>query len=121
MKKIIFLIFASLAVLGCKKKQDTIAKVYVYDWNNNPVIGCTVVLKGESSESTVTKKITVGDTLRTNSQGEAIFNLNEVYQLGQAGVAVLNVYASQQTTGAKATGIIQVEAEKTTSVNVVLK
>jgi hypothetical protein len=51
------------------------------------------------------------DTTTTNTSGEARFNFNDVYQLGQAGVAVLNIEASAN--GLSGEGIIKVEQETT--------
>ena len=48
----------------------------------------------------------------TNDQGRATFDFNDVYQLGQAGVAVLSieVVAGSET----GQGVIKVEQEQTT-------
>jgi hypothetical protein len=43
--------------------------------------------------------------------GEAIFNFNEVYQLGQAGVAVLDIEVEKGLLTGQ--GIIKIEAETT--------
>lgn len=94
---------------ACRKKIDTIAKVYVKDAYGVGVSDCQVILKGIS---TINKTSSLADTARTNSGGEAIFNFNEIYKSGQAGVAVLDVFASKN--GVSGTGIIQI-VEKTTS------
>jgi|SRR5690349_19484672 len=95
---------------GCRKKKDTIAKVYVRDAANNPVVAAQVVLYGESTTSP-SPPVTLFDTTTTNGTGEAIFNFNDVYQLGQAGVAVLNIKAEKN--GQVGEGIIKVEQETT--------
>lgn len=112
-----FIFFASLLVItSCRKKKDTIAKVFVKDSNGNPITTCRVILKPEPSTNSVGKTLIAADTAYTNSTGEAIFNFNYLYQLGQAGVAVLNVYANKdELSGAS---IIQIKEEETTSVNV---
>ena len=97
---------------GCRKKKDTIAKIYVRDSDNLPVTDATVILYGEDSDpSTPSPLITIHDTMTTNSAGEAVFNFNDVYQLGQAGVAVLNISAKKGTMTGE--GIIKVEQETT--------
>lgn len=95
---------------GCRKKKDTIAKIYVYDTANEPVVGAQVALFGEPSY-TGAPPVVLMDTTTTNGSGEAIFNFNDVYQLGQAGVAVLSIEALKD--GMKGEGIIKIEQETT--------
>lgn len=99
-----------LSSSGCRKKKDTIAKIYVYDQAAAPVSGATVRLRGESTVSP-SPPVVLDKTSTTNSSGEATFDFNDVYQLGQAGVAVLNIEASY--VGLSGTGIIKVEQETT--------
>jgi hypothetical protein len=47
----------------------------------------------------------------TNANGVAVFNFNDVYQLGQAGVAVLNIDVQKDALTGQ--GIIKVEQEVT--------
>lgn len=105
---------------GCHKKKDTIAKVYVRDSSNNPVVAAQVVLKGENTNTPPASQnpVALMDTTTTNGSGEAIFNFNKVYQLGQAGVAVLDIEASKN--GQVGTGIIKVEQETTSEETVYL-
>jgi len=103
---------------GCRKKKDTIAKIYVRDTMNAPVIGAQVVLKGESTV-TPSPPVVLFDTTTTNGSGEAIFNFNDVYQLGQAGVAVLNIEA--EAGGLTGQGIIKVEQETTSEETVFIQ
>lgn len=99
---------AIISIGSCRKKEDTIAKVYVLDQNNSRVSGATVELIGEGSEGTVREP----KTATTNEQGEATFNYNDIYQLGQCGVAIFKIKASLG--GAVGHGIIKVEQEETT-------
>lgn len=101
---------------GCRKKKDTIAVIYVRDVNNELVSGATVKLYGES---TTNKPSTLSMSSTTNTSGEATFNLNDVYQLGQAGVAVLNIDASKDD--ASGEGIIKVEQETTSDETVFIQ
>lgn len=99
---------------GCNKKKDTIAKVYVRDSNNNPVVAAEVRVYGENTNppnSGSQNPVALDVTTTTNGSGEAIFNFNEVYQQGQAGVAVLNIKATKD--GNVGNGIIKVEEETT--------
>lgn len=107
-----------LSSTGCRKKKDTIAKIYVRDTANAPVVGAQVVLKGESTV-TPSPPVVLFDTTTTNGSGEAIFNFNDVYQLGQAGVAVLNIEA--QKNGMTGQGIIKVEQETTSEETVFIQ
>lgn len=95
---------------GCRKKKDTIAKIYVYDVTNNAVEGAEVNLSGESTMPQ-SPPVALFKTSTTNGAGEAIFNFNDVYQLGQAGVAVLNIDASKGSL--VGSGIIKIEQETT--------
>lgn len=110
------LLFAFVAVLGigfssgCRKKKDTIAIIYVRDIANQLVSGAQVVLYGQSTINQPAS-VVLYDTTVTNTSGEAKFNFNDVYQLGQAGVAVLNIEAYKD--GAEGQGIIKVEQETT--------
>lgn len=117
-------LFASVAILGvgfssgCRKKKDTIAIIYVRDVANQLVEGAQVVLYGESTTNQPAN-VTLYDTTETNSAGEAKFNFNDVYQLGQAGVAVLNIEAYKN--GAQGEGIIKVEQEVTSEETVFIQ
>ncbi len=101
----------SLAMfVGCRKKQDTIAEITVLDASNQAVSGARVVIYGQSTTNQPAN-VVLYDTTETNSSGVAVFNFNDVYQLGQAGVAVLNIDVQKdQLTGQ---GIIKVEQEVT--------
>lgn len=105
-------------MLGCRKKGDTIAKITVRDSLDKLVVGALVRLDGQSTLDTP-KAIIRHDSAYTNTSGVAIFDYNQVYQLGQAGVAVLNITA--QKDGMKGTGIIKVEEEKTSTETVYIQ
>ena len=114
MNKIIFFsalfILATVAVSWCRKKKDTIANVYVKDDNNLLVDQAMVVLYGTNTAGTP-QQVAVFDTSYTNVEGMATFNYNDIYQLGQAGVAVLDIKA--QKLNKIGQGIIKIEAETT--------
>jgi hypothetical protein len=111
--------FGIATTLGCNKKKDTVAKIYIRNGDNALVTGARVILYGESSEPGQQGKVNVGDTTKSNSAGEAIFNLNGLYQKGQAGVAVLNISASLGT--ATGSGIIKIVEEVTSEETVFIQ
>ena len=102
------IIFAFSFTSGCRKKGDTIANIYVLDDQNQPVSDAQVVLYGTNTAS-VPSQVAVFDTAFTNVSGMASFNYNDLYQLGQAGVAVLDIKAEKL--GMIGQGIIKIEAE----------
>lgn len=106
----LFALLSVVTVIGCRKKEDTIAKIYVRDASNQAVAGARVVIYGQSTINQPAN-VNLYDTTYTNSAGEAIFNFNDVYQLGQAGVAVLNIDVQKDALNGQ--GIIKVEQEVT--------
>lgn len=94
---------------GCRKKKDTRAIIYVLDANNERVAGAEVVLKGESTVQN-SPPVVLFDTTTSDGSGVAYFDFNDVYQLGQAGVAVLNIEARKDALSGEA--IIKIEEEK---------
>ncbi len=110
---------AILSIGSCRKKEDTIAKIYVLDQNNSRVAGATVELIGEETGEPGHGSIRDPKVATTNEQGEATFNYNDIYQLGQCGVAVFKIKASLG--GAVGNGIIKVEQEETTEETVFIQ
>jgi hypothetical protein len=94
---------------GCRKKKDTTALIYVLDAQNQRVAGAQVVLKGESTVQN-SPPVVLFDTTLSDGSGVASFNFNDVYQLGQAGVAVLNIEAKKDALSGEA--IIKIEQEE---------
>ena len=99
-------------LIGCRKKEDTIAEITVRDASNQAVAGARVVIYGQSTTNQPAN-VVLYDTTMTNSSGVAIFNFNDVYQLGQAGVAVLNIDVQKDALTGQ--GIIKVEQEVTST------
>src|SRR5680860_1504459 len=90
---------------SCRKKADTIAKITVRNAQNALVPNATVIVYGTPTEP---GNVNIRrDTLSTNTQGIAKFDYNEVYQLGQAGVAVLDIIAHKDNLYGE--GIIKIE------------
>ena len=89
----------------------------------NPVKDATVVLFGTPTGNPVGTDtpgfVNLKDTNYTNSSGLASFNLNEVFQLGQAGVAILDIKAYKLNR--LGTGIIKIEPEATNEETVIIQ
>jgi hypothetical protein len=112
MKKILLIALAATSLVSlsaCRKKIDTVAHIYVKDETNASVSNAMVVLYGTNTQQTP-QQVAVYDTAYTNVNGLATFNYNELYQLGQAGVAVLDIKAQKGNKVGQ--GIIKIEAEK---------
>lgn len=103
-------LLAMATIVGCRKKEDTIAEITVLDSSNQAVAGARVVIYGQSTTNQPAN-VVLYDTTMTNSAGVATFNFNEVYQLGQAGVAVLNIDVQKDALTGQ--GIIKIEQEVT--------
>ena len=121
MKSLFFLsciaLLGVVSVSGCRKKKDTLAHIYVKSNTNQSVDNAMVVLYGTNTAGTP-QQVAVFDTSYTNIEGLATFNFNEIYQLGQAGVAVLDIKA--QKLNQVGIGIIKIEAEKLNEETVVI-
>jgi hypothetical protein len=104
------LFLASLVVFSsCRTKGDTIARITVRDTASMLVPNARVILYGTSTTDPI-QPVVRRDTAFTNSSGVAVFNYNDIYQLGQAGFAVLDIIVRKDNmTGS---GIIKVEEEK---------
>ena len=107
-----------VTIQACVKKEDTIAKIEVRNENNELVEQAMVVLHGTST-CNCPSQVVVYDTAYTNAAGIATFNYNEIYQLGQAGVAVLDIEAYKGNRQGQ--GIIKIEAEKTNEETVIIQ
>ena len=107
-------LFSLTTLVGCRKKEDTIAVVIVKNNANQTISGASVLLKaqGTTSEPNSINTDVYPMSGTTNAEGRATFDFNDVYQLGQAGVAVLSieVVAGSET----GQGVIKVEQEQTT-------
>jgi len=109
--------FISLATFSCRKEGDTVAKVLVIDTSGAPVAGAMVRLY---PEPTIGEHgaIIVDDTMYTDGLGYATFNYSDNYNLGQAGVFVLNIEVNSGDS-IYGTGIIKVEQEETSQETVI--
>lgn len=105
----LLILFIAGTNMGCRKKQDTIAQILVRNSAGAVVPGASVHIfpKPEQQKGPFLWEYKT----TTNASGVAIFNFNEVYQLGQAGVVVANIKA--QYAGNSGTGVIKVDQETT--------
>ena len=114
-RKIGIVVLAATLILlpsvGCRKKKDTIVNIYVRNSSNAFVEGAFVELEAQGTQMNAIDEKWNNFKTNTNSAGVATFNLNEVYQLGQAGVAVANIKVSKG--GNTGTGVIKIEQETT--------
>jgi len=118
--KLIFFSTLSLCLIlstACRKKKDTIANIIVEDNNSNRESGVEVVLYGTNTTG-LPQTVAVMDTAYTNGEGIATFEFNDIYQLGQAGVAVLDIKATKGDLDGQ--GIIKIEAEQTNEEKVII-
>ncbi|MCH2223397.1 MAG: hypothetical protein MK066_01415 [Crocinitomicaceae bacterium] len=106
-----------LTLVSCKEKKDTLVEIYVVDIQGNAVANATVELL--TSPPYELNSIPVLHMKEKSDQfGIAYFNFNDVYQLGQAGVAVLDVDVIRE--GKKGHGILKVEQEITNKEQIVI-
>jgi hypothetical protein len=108
---VVFSLVAMLGIAfssGCRKKQNTTAKITVRDIGNELVIGATVRVAGDLSIHDEQLN-PVDETQTSDYKGETFFSYNDIYQLGQAGVAVLEIHAEKGNE--KGDGIIKIDAE----------
>lgn len=110
MKYALILSITAIGFFGCQKKQDTLVEITVKNDVNQVVPSATVKLSTlPPHEQNSTPVLEMEGT--TNAAGIVRFNFNDVYQLGQAGVAVLNVDVQKDALTGQ--GIIKVEQEVT--------
>jgi len=114
----LLLAIGTFSVVGCRKKKDTVAEITVRDSAGTLVNGARVVLYPVGSQQGSVINVEIYDTAYTNPNGVARFSFNEEYQLGQAGVVVLNIRATSGSNVGQ--GIIKIEEEVETKETVYL-
>ncbi len=120
----ILVILGSSFLSSCHKKKDTTAKITIRNVANEIIVGASVRVYSVST-TTPTKASTVDETKLTDLDGVVTFNYNDIYQSGQAGVAVLNIDANYTRTTPTLTiisgsGVIKIEAEKENTATLIL-
>ena len=104
--------------MSCDKEEDTIAVVRIVAVTGVPIEGVNVRLYPEPSDVQANELILEVEQL-TNAAGEAVFDFTENYEQGQAGFAVLNIEATQDTSAVE--GIIKIDPEVTNEQVLVLQ
>ncbi|MFT5779201.1 MAG: hypothetical protein ACI837_002158 [Crocinitomicaceae bacterium] len=109
--KFVLLSLILVTAFSCRKKQDTLVEIHVMNDTNQAVEGADVRLfTAPPYEEDSYPAFDM--SAKTNSEGMALFNFNDIYQLGQAGVALLKVEAGKD--GLNAESVIKVDQETTT-------
>lgn len=114
----VLVLLSFVTIVSCRKKKDTIAVITVRDSSNASVSGAKVVLYPQPTGTGGNVNEALYDTAFTNSNGQAQFEYNDVYQLGQAGVLVMNILVTSNSQTGQ--GVIKVEEEVTTEETVFL-
>jgi hypothetical protein len=112
------LLVVAVAFSTCNKVEPTKAIITVVDLDGHPVAGAYVKLYADPTYP-------LGDPSRllkegnTGNDGKVSFDYSEFYKQGQAGFAVLDIFASHDTLEAE--GIIKVLEEEVNEEQVVLR
>jgi len=104
---------------SCRKESPTIAVITVVDSASAPFPGAMVRLYVTPTISQH-GAIIIDDTLYTDIDGQATFDYTDMYNLGQAGFAVLDIEVRSGDT-LYGEGIIKVEDEETSEETVIIE
>ncbi|MBP6458495.1 MAG: hypothetical protein KA264_00245 [Crocinitomicaceae bacterium] len=85
-------VFIALLLTNCEKEKDTTLTVYVRDKQSALVSGAVVDLTADANGNKNINK-DLDSMLITPGSGMVQFNLTKMYKAGQAGVAVMDIYA----------------------------
>ncbi|HIP37337.1 MAG TPA: hypothetical protein EYG85_10830 [Crocinitomix sp.] len=111
--------FLAIGTFSCRKEGPTIAIITVVDTAGLRFPNAMVRLY-PTPTTNPHPGIIIDDTLYTDEQGEAVFDYTDMYNLGQAGFAVLDIEVRSGDT-LYGEGIIKVEAEATSEETVILQ
>jgi len=116
---IIFLFVGFVSIVSCRKESDTIARIRVVDTSGAPFPGAMVRLY---PTPTILQhgQIIIDDTLFTDVDGYCIFDYTNMYNLGQAGFAVLDIEVRSGDT-LYGEGIIKIVEEVTSEETVIIQ
>ena len=112
-----------LLILGsglgaCNKEKDTKAEITVLDTAGAPVAYAHVKLFANPTTPLQADFSRLNMEANTGSDGKVIFDYSEFYKRGQAGFAVLDILATQDSLSGE--GIIRIEEEQTNEETVVI-
>jgi len=116
---IIFLFVGFVSIVSCRKEGDTVARIRVVDTSGAPFPGAMVRLY---PTPTILQhgQIIIDDTLFTDVDGYCIFDYTNMYNLGQAGFAVLDIEVRSGDT-LYGEGIIKIVEEVTSEETVIIQ
>ena len=112
-------LFITMGMFGCRKEAPTVAKILVLDTSGAPFAGAMVRLYPSPTVDDH-GAIALDDTAYTEIDGIATFDFSENYNLGQAGVFVLDIEVRSGDT-LYGSGIIKVEQEETSEESVIVQ
>ena len=104
---------------SCRKEAPTVAKIKVVDTSGTAIPDARVRLYATPTID-VHGALVIDDTLFTDIEGFATFDYTDMYNLGQAGFAVLDIEANSGDT-IYGEGIIKIETEETSEETVVVQ
>ena len=110
--------FLTIALSACYREQTTIVTVLVKNTSGNLIENAQVRLYAEPT-GTAESEIFIDMTKNSNSKGEAYFNLSNVYEPGQNGVAILAV--SCQKLNLTGQGVIEVRQEENNLIDIIIQ
>lgn len=114
------LMFVSLALFpSCRKEGETVARIMVVDTAGDPFPNAMVRLY-PSPTIDEHGAIIIDDTSFTEVDGYAVFDFSDSYNLGQAGVFVLDIEVRSGDT-LYGEGIIKIEQEETSEETVIIQ
>lgn len=111
--------FLSIGMFSCRKESPTVAVITVLDTSGIAFPNAMVRLYPTPTINPH-PGIIIDDTLYTDNSGQATFDYTDMYNLGQAGFAVLDIEVRSGDT-LYGTGIIKIEAEETSEETVILQ
>ncbi len=125
--KLAFLISLSLlsvlfTLTNCAKTKKTTATVYVRNTVGALVSGVTVIIHPQSTTQKPSN-VDLDSTLVTPASGMVQFDFTRVYKSGQAGAAVMDIYAYKLVGSdtLKAKSYVKLEPEQDNVASIVLK
>lgn len=111
--------FIALTAGSCRKEGETVAKITIVDTGGVVFPGAMVRLY-PSPTIDEHGAIIIDDTIWTEADGIAAFDFSDHFNLGQAGVAVLDIEVRSGDT-LYGEGIIKIEQETTSEETVVIQ
>lgn len=116
---VMLMAFLTVGMFSCRKESPTVAIITVVD-TSGTVFPQAMVRLYPTPSINPHPGIIIDDTMYTDNSGQATFDYTDMYNLGQAGFAVLDIEVRSGDT-LYGTGIIKVEAEATSEETVVLQ